>query len=95
MVCDNLGQMNDAIVVESDITKVRGRLNRRLGVLFALVVMTTVAALPLTVKSPASTVAALYGCENWTTKSVGVEAMIEPADGLLPATDMPTACTAL
>src|SRR5262245_42335945 len=38
--------MNDAIVVESDITKARGRLNKLLGVLFALVVMTAIATLP-------------------------------------------------
>src|SRR5215475_11780451 len=46
MVCDNLWQMNHTIAVESDITKARGRLNKRLGVLFSLVVMTAIATLP-------------------------------------------------
>src|SRR5215475_2549198 len=46
MVCDNLWQMNHTIAVESDIGKARGRLNERLGVLFALVVMTAIATLP-------------------------------------------------
>jgi hypothetical protein len=38
--------MNHTIAVESDIGKSRGRLNKRLGVLFALVVMTAIATLP-------------------------------------------------
>jgi 6-pyruvoyl-tetrahydropterin synthase related domain len=46
MVCDNLRQMNQTIAVESDITNARGRLNKRLGVLYALVVMTAIATLP-------------------------------------------------
>src|SRR5262245_33166160 len=45
-VCDNLRQMNHTIAVESDIGKSRGRLNKRMGVLFALVVMTAIATLP-------------------------------------------------
>jgi hypothetical protein len=46
MVCDNLRQMNHTIAVESDIRKSRGRMKERLGVLFALVVMTAIATLP-------------------------------------------------
>jgi hypothetical protein len=46
MVCDNLRQMHHSLVVESDITRARSRLNRRLGVLFALIVMTATATLP-------------------------------------------------
>ena len=46
MVCDNLPQMNHTIAVESDIGKTRVRLNERLGVLLALVVMTAIATLP-------------------------------------------------
>jgi 6-pyruvoyl-tetrahydropterin synthase-like protein len=46
MVCDNLRQMNHTVAIESDITKARGRLNERLGVLFLLVVMTAAATLP-------------------------------------------------
>jgi len=46
LVCDNLSQMNHTIAVESSITKARGRLNKRLGVMFALVVMTAIATLP-------------------------------------------------
>src|SRR5262245_24093616 len=38
--------MNHTIAVESDIGKARGRLNKRLGVLFSLVVMTAIATLP-------------------------------------------------
>src|SRR5215831_1010080 len=38
--------MSHTIAVESDIGKARGRLNKRLGVLFALVVMTAIATLP-------------------------------------------------
>jgi hypothetical protein len=45
-VCDNLRQMNHTIDVKSDITRSRGRLNKRLGVLSALVVMTAIATLP-------------------------------------------------
>src|SRR6266545_4027673 len=46
MVCENLRQMNHTVAVESDIRKARGRLNERLSVLFALVVMTAIATLP-------------------------------------------------
>src|SRR6266498_1501600 len=46
MVCENLRQMNHTVAVESDIRKARGRLNERLGVLFALVAMTAIATLP-------------------------------------------------
>ncbi len=38
--------MNHTIVVESDITNARERLKKRLGVLFALIVMTAIATLP-------------------------------------------------
>jgi hypothetical protein len=38
--------MNHTIAVESNIRKSRGRLNKRLGVLFSLVVMTAIATLP-------------------------------------------------
>jgi len=38
--------MNHTTAVESDIGKARGRLNKRLGVLFSLVVMTAIATLP-------------------------------------------------
>jgi hypothetical protein len=46
MLCDNLRQMNQAIAVESEIRKSRGRLNERLGVLLLLVVMAAIATLP-------------------------------------------------
>lgn len=39
-------QMNHTIVAESDITNARERLKKRLGVLFALLIMTAIAALP-------------------------------------------------
>ncbi len=45
-MCDNLRQMNHAEAVESDITKARRRLNKRLGVLLALIAMTAIATLP-------------------------------------------------
>src|SRR5262249_61976074 len=38
--------MNHTIAVESDIGKAQGRLNKRLGVLFSLAVMTAIATLP-------------------------------------------------
>jgi 6-pyruvoyl-tetrahydropterin synthase related domain len=46
MVCDNLRHMNHTIAAESDIGKARGRLKKRLGVLFSLVVITAIATLP-------------------------------------------------
>src|SRR5262245_63669437 len=45
-MCNNPRRMSGAIDVNSDITKSRDRLNKRMGVLFALIVMTAIATLP-------------------------------------------------